>query len=128
MEPDPKQTMPEVSGDRTFIETQKNYLANMIVWAMSGCIVGISMGQWITTARPADHAGINGVIIIAIVLVQFVWLTRQFLKMRKWREDLRADRLRLLETWYARVDEMLPDDPIQAARLKMQMEEQWPRL
>lgn len=128
MEQQPEQTVSEMRGDRTFIETQKNYLANMIVWAMSGCIVGISVGQWITTARPADHAGINAIIIIALVLFQVTWLTRQFLRLRKWKHDLRAEREKILENFNARIDEYLAHDPIKAARMKMQMEEQWPRL
>jgi len=127
MEQQPEQTMPEVSGDRSFVEIQRSHLTSMIVCAMSGCIVGISMEEWISVKRPADYRQITAAVIIAIVLVQLVWLTRQLLKLRKWKHDLRAERQKLLETYNARVDELLVNDPIEAARVKMQMEEQWPR-
>ena len=127
MEQQPKQTMPEVSGDRSFVEIQSSHLTSMIVCAMSGCIVGINVEEWIIIKRPADYRQIAAAIVIALVLVQLVWLTQQLLKLRKWKHDLRTERQKILETYNARIDEFLADDPIEAARMKMQMEEQWPR-
>jgi len=127
MEQQGKQTVSKVSGDRTFIETHMNYLSTIIVWAASGAILGINLGQWIVTKYPANHAEITAAVIIGLVLFQFGWLTKQFIKMRRWKKDLNDERIRLIEDYAGKVDALLPNDPVQAARLKMAMEESWPK-
>lgn len=119
--------MPEVRGERPFVETQRAYLVSMMVWAMSGIIVGLNIGQWLILKLAAHYWEITAVITIALVMTQMAWLTKQFLRMRKWRQELRAERESLIESFGTRIDALLPDDPIRAARMKMEMEEQWPR-
>ncbi|HTF67537.1 MAG TPA: hypothetical protein VK638_33140 [Edaphobacter sp.] len=99
----------------------------MIVCALSGTVLGINLCQWILMKHSANYIEITTDITIALMLLSMGLLTRQWLKLRKWKHDLRAERRRLLETYNARIDEFLADDPIEAARVKMQMEEQWPR-
>jgi len=140
MEQQTKQDVPEMPGDRppvatyqtqmvsepdrSFVETQRTHLTNMIVWAISGCVIGINVGQWVMRMRHSVE--ITATIILTLLLIQIVWLTRQGMNLRRWTHELRAERLKLLEMYKAKVDELLPNDPIEAARIKMRMEEQWP--
>jgi len=127
MEQQPKQTMPEVSGDRSFVEMQRSHLTSMIVCAMSGTVLGINLCQWILMKHSAKYIEITTDITIALMLLSMGLLIWQWLKLRKWKHDLRAERQRLLETYSVRLDELLANDPLEAARIKMRMEEQWPR-
>lgn len=127
MEQQPEQTMPEVSGHRSSVEMQRSQLTSMIVSAMTGTILGINLCQWILMKRSANYIEITTDITITLMLLSMGLLIWQWLKLRKWKHDLRAERQRLLETYSVRIDELLADDPLEAARIKMRMEEQWPR-
>lgn len=127
MEQDPKQAVSKVSGERSFIETYRTQLIGHVVWALSGIILGISTEQVVVSRYPTTYQHITSIMVIAVLAVQFVWLIAQFLNMRKWSRDLRAERQGFMEYYNAQVDKLLPDDPIEATKLKMAMELRWPK-
>jgi hypothetical protein len=121
---DPTPTPPDVSPERSAFETDRSNFTSMITWAISGIVLGINLGAYTLAARPK---WITSATVIALVLLQFAILGKQFFQLRRWRRDLRAERQRMMERYNRQIDEMFADDPIAGARIKMSIERQWPR-
>lgn len=129
MELQGEQDLYKVSGARASVEKDNIYTMWIMMAALCGITVGLNVEELIVRKYGYGHesSGITAVMILAIASFQFGWVAYQHFRIRRWRQDLRAQRERLLNDFNKRIDEMFPNDPVGAARVKMRMEAEWPK-
>ena len=126
MEQQTEQAMSEVSGIRAYIEKQWVYLtATALVIGFSG---GFTIGPFLEKNYPGHRAAITGTVDGLLIVAEVTLIAILAVRTRRANRALRAQRDQIVTDFHAQVDQLLPDDPIEAARIKMQMEARCPRL
>jgi len=145
MEQQGEQTLPEVSGERPsvtdesqmlsdpdvtswhriLVEKKRSSMTSLWVGMSSGCIVGISVEQWLSLKYPARQQHISSILIGVLAVIEVGWLIYQMIYLRKWKKELRADRKRITDYYSAQVDKLMPNDPEGAEKLKKTLEAEW---
>ena len=126
MEQQTEQTLSEVSGIRAYIEKQWLYL--MAISMTMGFSGGFTLGPFLEKNYPGHRAAITGSIDAVVIVAEVTLIAILAVRTRRATRAIRAQREQIVTNFHAQVDELLPHDPIQAARIKMQMEAQCPRL
>ena len=131
---DQKGMVQEMRDDwmRRTIESQRQYRTSVftgyIVFANSGIVAGLAVaGMLYRFLSAAKAAGITSIIEIALTLVSFALLSIGAFRLRGWRSQLCHEREEILAKMRSDIDECFSDDPVTAARIKMDLEERWPK-
>ena len=96
------------------------------VWGVAGITIGLTIEGWIYRHYAARAVGITAVIEIGLMIISLAILTAGGFALREWKRELQCEREEVVARTRADIDRMYGDDVVGAARMKMQLEEQWP--